>query len=81
MDANVAVQLIQSLGFPIVVCGALAWYIVYRENKHTEEKEAMEESHQTALTDVKEAIANNTLVMQQLVDKINCMNQKTNTGE
>lgn len=76
MDANVAAQLIQSLGFPIVVCGALAWYIVYRENKNTEEKKAMEESHQTALADVKEAIANNTLVMQQLADKIDCMNKK-----
>lgn len=28
MDANTIIQIISSLGFPIVMCGALFWYMV-----------------------------------------------------
>lgn len=30
MDANTIIQIISSLGFPIVMCGALFWYMVKR---------------------------------------------------
>lgn len=36
MDANMIVQLVGSLGFPIVSAGALFWYIVKQQDKMTE---------------------------------------------
>lgn len=39
MDANTIIQIISSLGFPIVMCGALFWYMVKQRQAHQEETE------------------------------------------
>lgn len=36
MDANILIQLVGSLGFPIVASGALFWYIVKQQDKMSE---------------------------------------------
>ena len=37
MDVNMVMQLVGSLGFPIVCCGALFWYLVKEKDAHKEE--------------------------------------------
>ncbi len=37
MDYNQLAQLISSIGFPIVMCGILAFYVKYVEDKHDAE--------------------------------------------
>lgn len=37
MDVTMVTQLIGSLGFPIVCCGALFWYMVKEKDAHKEE--------------------------------------------
>lgn len=69
MDVDVITSLISSLGFPIVVCVALGWYIVYRDKQTNAE-----------MASLKETIENNTLVIQKLTDKIDCINSH-NTDE
>lgn len=59
MDTNAITTLITSVGFPIVVCLICFWYI-----------KTMTESHKDEVKKLAEAIQNNTLVMQQLVDKM-----------
>ena len=59
MDANTIIQIISTLGFPIVCCGFLGWYIVRTTDAHKSESDKMIE-----------AIHNNTIVIQQLVDKL-----------
>ena len=59
MDTNVIIQLVSTLGFPIVCCGFLGWYIVRTTDAHKEESAKMTE-----------AIHNNTMVIQKLVDKL-----------
>jgi hypothetical protein len=59
MDFNAVTQFISSLGFPIAVCLICFWYINKREEQHKEE-----------LTKLSEALNNNTLVMQKLVDRL-----------
>ena len=59
MDANTITTLITSVGFPIVVCLICFWYI----NK-------VQESHKAEIDKLSTALNNNTLVMQQLVDKL-----------
>jgi len=37
MDANNIIQIVSSLGFPIVMCGALFWYMVKQNEVHKDE--------------------------------------------
>lgn len=62
MDVAAITSLISSLGFPVVVCIALGWYIVYRDRQTNAEMQSL-----------KETIENNTLVIQKLTDKIDCL--------
>lgn len=44
MDVTMVTQLISSLGFPIVCCGALFWYLVKEKEAHKEEMEELRKS-------------------------------------
>lgn len=59
MDVNSIVTLISNLGFPIVVCAAMFWYI----NKQADQ-------HKTEMDKVTEAITNNTLIVTRLCEKL-----------
>lgn len=59
MDANTITNIITTIGFPIAVCLICFWYI----NK-------MQENHKSEIDKLSEALHNNTLVMQKLVDKL-----------
>lgn len=52
-------DLITTVGFPICVCGICFWYIYKQDIRHKEETQQLAD-----------ALNNNTLVMQQLVDKL-----------
>lgn len=61
-DPNITttmVQLVGSLGFPIV-----AWFLMFRQN------ERMEARHEEESKKFVEAINNNTTAIQQLVEKL-----------
>lgn len=59
MDANMILQAITSVGFPIVMCLMLMWYVKEISNKHKEESDKFAE-----------ALNNNTLVLQKLCDRL-----------
>ena len=59
MDVNAITQFVSNLGFPIACCVACFWYINKSAGEHKSEMDKMAE-----------AINNNTVVMQQLIDKI-----------
>ena len=59
MDFGSITQLISSLGFPIAVCLICFWYINKRE-----------EQNKAEIDKLSEAVNNNTLVMQKLVDRL-----------
>lgn len=52
MTANDIITIVSTLGFPIVMCGALFWYMVQQRKEHTEESKEM----RTALESLKVAI-------------------------
>ena len=60
MDANTITTLIGSVGFPIVACIAMGWYVKYQTDQNNKEE----------VQKMTEAINNNTIAMQKLVDKI-----------
>lgn len=44
MDVGTVTQLIGSLGFPIVCCAALFWYLVKEKDAHKKEMEELRKS-------------------------------------
>lgn len=60
MDVNAITQLIGSLGFPIVCCGALFWRMIKSDEKHQQEMDKMSD-----------ALNNNTLALTRLTEKLN----------
>lgn len=53
MDTNSIIQLISTVGFPIVAYAAMFWYMVKQNEAHREEMS----TNTKALTELKEAIA------------------------
>lgn len=61
------VQLISNLGFPVVVCGALFWYILKKDTEHKEELSNYSEK----LEKVTDALNANTTVIAELRTLLN----------
>lgn len=61
---NMVVQIIQSVGFPIVCCGALFWYMIKQRDVHREETDKLAQ-----------ALNNNTQAIIELKDKLGGINK------
>lgn len=59
MDVQAIISIITNVGFPIAVCLICFWYI----NK-------MQEQHKAETDKLAEALNNNTLVMQKLINNL-----------
>ena len=59
MDINAITQIIASLGFPIAACVAMFW----QNNK-------LNESHKEEVSKLNEAINNNTIALNHIIDKL-----------
>lgn len=59
MDANTIIQLVGSLGFPVVMCGALFWRMVKSDEQHKAEMDRLSE-----------ALNNNTIALTKLSDNL-----------
>lgn len=70
MDLTTLAQLIGTLGFPIVACCGMAYFFAkVNDNYRTDIKE-LQSNHKEEIAKMTEAINNNTLVIQKLVDKM-----------
>ena len=67
---NEWVQAISTFGFPIVACGAMAWYVKYITDKNNDRMDALNKQHADEMKDVTTAINNNTVALTKLADKI-----------
>lgn len=65
MDVQVIGQLVASLGFPIVACGAMFWMVNKQEERHKEEMDGM-----------RKTIEDNTNILTSLKDLIQIMINK-----
>lgn len=70
MDANTIIALVGSLGFPIVACIGLGWYVKYQSDVNHKEVTEMRKEHQEEIGKVTEALQNNTIALQKLCDKL-----------
>lgn len=70
MDVNEIVTIISSVGFPIVACIGLGWYVKYQTDNNNKEVAEMRKEHNDEINKVTDALNNNTLALQKLCDKI-----------
>ena len=59
---------VSSIGFPIVCCGVLMYYVKYTRDKDSEKIAEIEAQHQEETSKLAEALNNNTVVIQRLCD-------------
>lgn len=68
------VQLISSLGFPIVACVCMALYVKEQTKNNREDVKELNKQHTQEMTDfkdeIKEALNNNTIALNRLCDKL-----------
>lgn len=69
MDANVIITMIGSLGFPIVACIGMAIFFREVNKNYREDIKELSTNHRNEMDKVTEAINNNTIVIQKLLDK------------
>lgn len=65
------IDLIPSLGFPIVACCAIAWYCREMIKTFMEREEREGERHKEESEHFADALNANTIVLQKLCDKLN----------
>lgn len=70
MDINSIVTVISSVGFPIVACIGLGWYVKYQTDNNNKEVSEMRREHQEEIAKVTDALNNNTLALQKLCDRL-----------
>lgn len=70
MDVGTLTNLIGSLGFPILACCALGWYIKYTQEQYKEQINSIEEKHKEEMALMVKAVDNNTEILKQLCIKL-----------
>lgn len=70
MDVQALIQAISMVGFPIVCCGVVMYFLKYVMDKNREDLNTLNAIHKTEMTEMTQAINNNTLALQKLCDKL-----------
>ena len=70
MSAQDIQTLITSVGFPIVMCGALAWYVKHLTDKFNETLDKIREQHDEETKAMTKALDANTFAINTLSERI-----------
>ena len=70
MDANNIITMIGSLGFPIVACLGVAWFFAKVNENYRNDIKEMNRQHKEEMDKMTDAINNNTVVIQKLIDRM-----------
>lgn len=60
MDVSTIISFIQGVGFPIVACAAMGYYVKYTQDKFLEQLQGQNIRHEKEMNSVTEALNNNT---------------------
>ncbi len=76
---NDIITAISSLGFPIVACIGMGWYVKYQTDINNQEVSEMRKEHKQEIDKVTKSLNDNTLVIQKLCDKLDKIKCTENT--
>ena len=63
-------QAIATVGFPIIACIGIAWFFNRVNENYRADIKELSKQHQDEMKAMTEAVSNNTLALQRLVDKL-----------
>lgn len=64
------VSIISAVGFPIVAAIGCAYFVKWQYEQNQKQIEEMRKEHKEEVTKMTEALNNNTMALQKLIDKI-----------
>ncbi len=67
---NDIVQVISAVGFPIVAALGCGFFVKWQYEQNMKQNEEMRKEHKEEVSKMTEALNNNTLALQKLIDKI-----------
>lgn len=67
---NEIVQMISAVGFPIVACVGMAYFFAKVNDNYRNDIKEIQASHKDEMKAMTDAINNNTLVIQKLIDSM-----------
>ncbi len=70
MDFTSLAQIVGTLGFPIVACCGMAYFFAKVNDNYRNDIKEIQANHKEEIAGMTEAINNNTLVIQKLVDRM-----------
>lgn len=70
MDFTAIGQLITSMGFPIVACLLMGYYIKQQTEYYREDISNINQQHKEEMNKITEALNNNTLALQKISDAL-----------
>ena len=70
MDAQTITTIISSLGFPIVSCLGLGWWIKTITENFNNQLEQTRKDHKEEIKALKDSLDNNTIALTKLLDRL-----------
>lgn len=70
MDFASVLQAITTTGFPIVACIGIAWFFNKVNENYRQDIKDLSLQHKEEMQAMTEAVTNNTMALQKLIDKI-----------
>lgn len=67
---NSIVQIISAVGFPIVAAIGCGYFVKWQYEQNLKQVEEMRKEHKEETAKMTEALNNNTLALQKLIDKL-----------
>ena len=67
---DVVMQMVSTVGFPICACAFLGWYVKTQTDAYRADVKDLQKEHKEEIGKVTEALNNNTIALQKLVDKL-----------
>lgn len=64
------ITIIGSVGFPIVACFGMAWWVKYSTDQNNARMDKIQTEHKEEIQKVTEALNNNTLALQKLCSRL-----------
>jgi len=68
MDSNVILQMVGQYAFPVVACCAMGYYVKYSTDENNKRLDNLNAQHKEEMSQVTQALNNNTLALQHLTD-------------
>lgn len=76
MDTKQIINIVQSIGFPIVMCGAMGWFVFYMFNKNVEQIDKVHETYGKQIQELENTIDNNTIALTKVIEVIKNLKNK-----